>query len=90
MQLRRDERTQRTVSAAMNTLTILVLGAVFYYIWFEGDLIFSHVISLFFSNASIFILAMLVGRRVLPARDFLLYFVSEIAVVVGFSRRGRR
>ncbi|MDY3234900.1 MAG: sugar transferase [Erysipelotrichaceae bacterium] len=123
MQLRRDERTQRTVSAAMNTLTILVLGAVFYYIWFEyfrtfayfyrignwavlgiyllllvvfnqmyggfgigysttGDLIFSHIISLFFSNASIFILAMLVGRRVLPARDFLLYFLSEILVVV--------
>lgn len=47
-----------------------------------GDLIFSQIISMLFSNAVIFLQAVLVHKRLLPARELIQYLLVDIALVV--------
>ena len=47
-----------------------------------GDLIFSHIIALFFSNTVLYILAVIVARYVVPARPFIIYFLAEVLIAV--------
>ena len=47
-----------------------------------SDLIFSHIIALFFANAVLYTLAVIVARYVVPARPLLIYFFAELVIVV--------
>ena len=47
-----------------------------------GDLVFSHIIALFFSNAVLYLIAVLVAHYVVPARPFVIYFVVEIIIAI--------
>ena len=50
-----------------------------------GDLIFSHIIALFFSNAFIYLVAVLVAHYVVPARPFVSYFLIEILIAIALD-----
>lgn len=47
-----------------------------------GDLVFSQLISLFFSNLILYIVAVIVAHYVVPARPFVLYFLIEAVITV--------
>lgn len=47
-----------------------------------GDLIFSQIISMLFSNFVIFLQAMLVYKRLLPARELARYLVADLFIIV--------